>query len=74
MQKTMKDIDKLASSGKSEKTRSRDNLITVKVFVFNTLIKILGLDYLYNLTLFDAFRYIIVDDNPAKVKEIIKYE
>jgi hypothetical protein len=57
---------------KSTKNKSdKDNLIRIKKFVYNYLIDKLKLNILLDFSLFDAFRYIIIKNNPKKYEEII---
>ena len=66
----MRAIDRIAGKGpKADKV----NLIRMKTFVFHTAIKRLKLSTLYDFGLFDGFRYIIEDDDPERVRLVIKY-
>ena len=68
--RSMRAIDRIAGKGpKADKV----NLIRIKTFIFNIASKRLHLDTLYDLGLFDSFRYIIEDNDPEKVKIVIKY-
>lgn len=68
--KCMRSIDRIAGKGpKADKV----NLIRMKTFIFNIAVKRLKLCSLYDLGLFDSFRYIIEDDDPERVRAIIKY-
>ena len=68
--KTIRYINNLGSAKKSE--RDLENLIRIKKFVYKKLIPLLELNVLFDFSLFDAFRYIIIKDNPEKYIEIIE--
>jgi hypothetical protein len=68
--KDMKSINSMGTAKKSE--IDLENLVRIKKFIYKKLISLLHLDPLYNFSLFDHFRYIIVGDNPGKFIEIIK--
>ena len=68
--KSMKDIDRVAGKGsKADKV----NLIRIKSFIFKVAIKQLELDVLFDFNMFDSFRYIIEDENPECIKEVVRY-
>ena len=68
--KCMRAIDRIAGKGpKADKV----NLIRIKTFVFNIAVRRLKLGVLYDFGLFDNFRFIIEDDDPEKVREVINY-
>jgi len=70
--RSMPQIDSLASRGRGD-TKNKKNLIRIKKFIFVELIHLLGLEVLMDFSLFDTFRYIIIDDNPNRTENIIKY-
>jgi len=68
--KCLRSIDRIAGRGpKGDKV----NLVRMKKFIFNIVVKKLKLSVLYDFNLFDAFRYIIENDDPEQVKEVIEY-
>ena len=68
--KSMRTIDRFAGKGpKGDKV----NLIRMKNFIFKTAVRRLKLDVLYDFGLFDAFRYIIEDDDPEKTRLVVHY-
>jgi len=68
--KSMRAIDRFAGKGpKADKV----NLIRMKNFIFKIAVRRLKLDVLYDFGLFDAFRYIIEDDDPEKVRLVVNY-
>ncbi len=68
--KTMATIDRFAP--KKGKNRDKENLIRIKRFVHDILIPHLEIDVLNKLSLFEAFKFIIVNGNPKKTEQIIK--
>lgn len=69
--KTMASIDSFASKSRGQK-KDKENLIRIKVFIYEILIPTFGLDSLHTMSLFDSFKYIIVNGNPKKVEQIIE--
>ncbi len=68
--KSMASIDRLSSRSKGS-TKDKKNLIRIKKFVYELLIPRIGLTILYDFSLFNSFRFIIISDNPKKIEEII---
>ena len=66
----MATIDRFAP--KKGKNRDKENLIRIKKFVHDILIPHLEIDVLNKLSLFEAFKFIIVNGNPKKTEQIIK--
>jgi hypothetical protein len=70
--KNMTSINRMAPKTRGDEY-DRDTLIKIKQFVYNTLLDKLELTYIKtNLSLFDSFRYIIVNNSPSEYREIIK--
>jgi len=71
--KSMTQINTYASKAKGD-GKHKANLIRIKKFINEIIIMRLGLDELYNYTLFESFRYIIINSDPKKTLEIISSE
>ena len=67
----MASIDNFASKSRGQK-KDKENLIRIKVFIYEILIPTFGLDSLHTMSLFDSFKYIIVNGNPKKVEKIME--